>query len=113
MVEEVLPDVPYAQIVYTMPKILRKAFLFRRELYGELCRAAYSATRDFLQEHFPRLKDAVPAMVAAPQSFGSLLHPHALHVSELESGQMSSANKLSPRPMNSCLRRSEANLPWL
>ena len=57
--------------------MLRKAFLFKRELYGELCRVAYSATRDFYREHFPRLKDPVPAMLVAPQSFGSLLIPHA------------------------------------
>mgnify|MGYP001605988630 FL=1 len=77
MVEEVLPKVPYVQLVFTMPKMLRKAFLFDRSLYGELCRAAYQATLDFLREHFPALKRAVPAMVVSPQSFGSLLNHHA------------------------------------
>jgi hypothetical protein len=28
MVEEVLPDVPYLQLVFTIPKMLRRAFLF-------------------------------------------------------------------------------------
>ncbi len=79
MVEEVLPDVPYVQLVFTIPKMLRKAFLFDRSLYGDLCRAAYEATRKFFEIHFPTLQKAMPAMVVAPQSFGSLLnhHPHA------------------------------------
>ena len=84
LTEEVLPDVPYVQLVFTIPKILRKAFPLsektpRRELYGELCRAAYRATRDFFREQYPRLHEPVPAFLATPQSFGSLLnsHPHA------------------------------------
>ena len=82
--EVVLPDVPYVQLLFTIPKILRKGFLFKRELYGELCRAGYRATRDFFREHFPRLQEPVPAFIATPPSFGSLLNPHA-HVS-LRSG---------------------------
>ena len=78
MVEEVLPHVPYVQLIFTIPKILRKSFLFDRKLYGDLSRVAYAATREFLQAHFPGLKDAVPAMVIAPQSFGSILNFHAL-----------------------------------
>ena len=83
MVEEVLPRVPYRQLVFTIPRRFRKFFLFDRSLYGKLCRAAHSATRDFLRERvpggFPKLKRAVPAMVVVPQSFGDLLvhHPHA------------------------------------
>jgi len=83
MVGEVLPRVPYRQLVFTIPRRLRKFFLFDRALYGKLCRVAYGATRDFLREKlpggFPKLKRAVPAMVVVPQSFGDLLvsHPHA------------------------------------
>ncbi len=79
MVGEVLPDVPYVQLVFTIPKMLRKAFLFDRSLYGDLCRGAYEATRKFFEAHFPTLDKAVPAILLAPQSFGSLLnhHPHA------------------------------------
>jgi hypothetical protein len=75
-VERVLPDVPYVQLVFTIPRILRKAFLFRRELYGELSRVAFAATRDFFREHFPSLDEPVPAMLVVPQSFGDLLIPH-------------------------------------
>ena len=34
MVEEVLPLVPYRQLVFTIPIALRKSFLFNRSLYG-------------------------------------------------------------------------------
>jgi len=73
---------PSRQLVFTIPRRLRKFFLFDRSLYGKLCRAAYGATRDFLRERlpggFPTRKRAVPAMVVVPQSFGDLLvaHPH-------------------------------------
>jgi Transposase zinc-binding domain/Putative transposase len=83
MVEEVLPRVPYRQLVFTIPRRLRKYFQFDRSLYGELARAAYASTRDYLRKlapgGFPKLKRAVPAMVVVPQSFGDLLvsHPHA------------------------------------
>jgi len=85
MVHEVLPDVPYAQLVFTIPKMLRRAVLFDRKLYGELCRSAYGATGKFFEVHFPGLEKAVAAMVAAPQSFGSLLnfHPHVHAVCSL------------------------------
>jgi hypothetical protein len=82
MVEEVLPDVDYAQIIFTIPKMLRKAFLFNRSLVGELCRVAYEAIRMFFTEHFPKLEDPVPAVIIAPQSFGSLLNVH-LHLHTL------------------------------
>jgi hypothetical protein len=82
MVEEVLPLVPYRQLVFTIPIALRKAFLFDRSLYGDLCRVAYAATRDFLRSKAPvlaRQGKAVPAMIVSPQSFGDLLvaHSHA------------------------------------
>ncbi len=59
------------------PQDARKPFLFDRTLYGDLCRSAYEATRKFFEAHFPGLEKAVPAMLVAPQSFGSLLNAHA------------------------------------
>ena len=82
MVEEVLPIVPYRQLVFTIPRNLRRPFLFDRSLYGELSRIAYSSTRDFLRREaagpFHGVERAVPAMVASPQSFGDLIvhNPH-------------------------------------
>ena len=80
MVEFVLPFVPYRQLVFTIPIALRKAFLLDRSLYGELCRVAYTSTRDYMREHAPfpaRQSHAVPAMVVSPQSYGDLVVPHA------------------------------------
>ena len=80
--------VPYRQLVFTIPRRFRKFFLFDRSLYGELCRAAYAATRDFLRDlvpgGFPKLQRAVPAMIAVPQSFGDLVLSHA-HIHALVS----------------------------
>ena len=69
----------YAQLVFTIPKMLRPAFLWDRKLYGDLCPSAYAATRTFFEAQFPSLEKPVPAMLAAPQSFGNLLnhHPHS------------------------------------
>ncbi|MFQ5505402.1 MAG: transposase zinc-binding domain-containing protein [Planctomycetota bacterium] len=79
MVEEVLPVVDYRQLVFTIPRRLRKFFLFDRSLYGDLCRSAYASTREYLRRQappgFPKLNKAVPAMIASPQSFGDLLIP--------------------------------------
>ena len=86
MVDEVLPIVPYRQLVFTIPRNLRRPFLFDRSLYGELSRIAYSSTRDFLRREaagtFRGVERAVPTMVASPQSFGDLIvhnpHLHAI-----------------------------------
>ncbi len=98
MVEEVLPHVPYVQLVFTIPRILRKAFLFDRSLYGELSRVAYAATREFFQEHFPRVDEPPPGMIVAPQSFGNLLNPHA-HLHALSSlGTFDRQGNFHPAP---------------
>ena len=70
MVQEVLPDVPYVQFVFTIPKLLRKPFLFDRSLRGELSRVAYAATREFFRELFPKIEDPVPAMLVVPSPSG-------------------------------------------
>ena len=43
MVEGVLPEVPYLPLVITIPKMIRRALLFDRRLYGDLCRTAYQS----------------------------------------------------------------------
>lgn len=73
-----LPEVPYAPLVFTIPKMLRPAFLFDGKLYTVLCRAAYRVVRVALAAHFSQLDAPVPAFLASSQSFGNLLnhHPH-------------------------------------
>jgi hypothetical protein len=80
MVGEVLPVVPYRQLVFTIPRNLRRPFLFDRSLYGKLSRIAYSSTRDFLRRQaagrFTGVEGAVPVLIASPQSFGDLIVPN-------------------------------------
>lgn len=85
MIEDVLPEVPYAPLTFTIPKILRPLFKFDHSLYGDLCRAAFAAIRKLFEARFPHLDKPRPAFVAAPQSFGSLLnfHPHSHGLSSL------------------------------
>lgn len=72
------PPLSYLPLVFTIPKMLRPAFLFDRRLSRLLCRAAYASVRDDFARRFPHLDRPVPAFIAAPQSFGNLLtfHPH-------------------------------------
>jgi hypothetical protein len=88
MVEEVLPVVPYRQLVFTIPIALRRDFLLDRSLYGDLCRLAYASTRDYLHDRagsLPAGRTALPAMVVSPQSHGDLLtlNPHAHSICSL------------------------------
>ncbi len=63
MVEDVLPEVPYAPLVFTIPKILRPVFLFRPELYGNFSHAADRIVREALEARFPELDRPVPAFL--------------------------------------------------
>jgi len=40
MRETLLLDVPHRQVVFTIPKMLRIFFKFKRRLLGDLCRCA-------------------------------------------------------------------------
>jgi hypothetical protein len=71
---EVFADVPHRQCVFTIPRRLRVYFLYDRSLLGKLCRAAYETLRQVVALEL-RDDEAVPAMVAAPQTFGDLIDP--------------------------------------
>jgi len=81
LLEHVLPDVGYRQLVFTVPKVLRHTFMRERALLGEMTRTAWCSTRTFLAAQFPGLEDPVPYFVSAVHTFGSWgnLHPH-VHV---------------------------------
>jgi hypothetical protein len=75
--DELLEDVPHALWSFTIPKMLRPYFLFRRELLVELARAAYETVHELMvaataEEHFRT------AMVGAIQTFSDSLkwNPH-------------------------------------
>lgn len=77
---QVAQKVPHRQIVVTLPKRLRKAFQFDRQLFTSLSQAAWLSLRDVI-----RIRLGTPAgqpgVVIAIQTFGDYLnyHPH-LHI---------------------------------
>ena len=78
--EEVLRAVPHRHFVFSIPKILRRYFLYDRKLLSELSRCAWETLKEFFQQAVPE-KDAVPGAIIAIHSFGDFLgwHPH-LHI---------------------------------
>jgi hypothetical protein len=80
-----LLDVPHRQVVFTIPKMLRVFFKFKRKLLGDLCRCAVRS----LLLYFQALAGTAlePGIVAVIQTFGDRinLHPH-LHLLVTEGG---------------------------
>ena len=74
VVEHVLPDLPYRQLVFTVPRLLRRGFMRDRSLLGELVRTAYEVTRQFLGAQFPGVKRGVPYFVGAVETWGSVVN---------------------------------------
>ncbi|MCX5847111.1 MAG: transposase [Deltaproteobacteria bacterium] len=74
---EVLKKVPHRHFVFSIPKILRRYFLYDRKLLADLSRCAWDALTVFLQEAVPE-KKPVPGAVIAIQTFGDFLgfNPH-------------------------------------
>ena len=74
---KILADVPHAQWVFSIPKMLRLYFLHHRELLGELARLAYETVREMMAAAVEE-PHARPGMVAVIQSFGASLkwNPH-------------------------------------
>jgi hypothetical protein len=85
MRETLLLDVPHRQVVFTIPKMLRIFFKFKRRLLGDLCRYALRS----LARYFEVLTGSAltPGVVAAIQTFGDRInfHPH-LHFLVTEGG---------------------------
>jgi endogenous inhibitor of DNA gyrase (YacG/DUF329 family) len=78
--EEVLKAIPHRHFVFSIPKILRRYFLYDRKLLSELSRCAWKTLKEFFQEVVPE-EGAVPGAVIAIHTFGDFLgwHPH-LHI---------------------------------
>jgi hypothetical protein len=79
--EEVLKAVPHRHFIFSIPKILRRYFLYDRSLLSDLSRCSWESLKLFFQESVPE-KGAVPGAVIAIQSFGDFLgfnsHLHVL-----------------------------------
>ena len=81
MRETLLLDVPHRQVVFTIPRMLRMFFKYKRRLLGELCRCAlYSLTRYF---EVLAGSELMPGVIAAIQTFGNRIniHPHPEYLS--------------------------------
>ncbi|HPJ66524.1 MAG TPA: transposase [Desulfobacteraceae bacterium] len=78
--EDVLKSVPHRHFVFSIPKFLRRYFLYDRKLLSDLSRCGWESLKDFFTAVVPE-KDSVPGAVIAVQTFGDFLgfHPH-LHI---------------------------------
>ena len=79
--EEILKAVPHRHFVFSIPKILRRYFLYDRSLLSDLSRWGWESLKVFFQGTTPE-QNAVPGAVIAIQSFGDFLgfnfHLHVL-----------------------------------
>jgi ribosomal protein S27E len=76
MREELLVDVPHRQVVFTIPKMLRIFFKYKRRLLGDLCQAAVQALLKYFQATTG--SELRPGVVAVIQSFGQKINFHPL-----------------------------------
>jgi len=69
--------IPHRHFVFTIPKILRRYFLYDRKLLAALSRCAWESLKVFMQEAVPE-KGPVPGALIAVQTFGDFLsfNPH-------------------------------------
>jgi ribosomal protein S27E len=74
---DVLKKIPHRHFVLSIPKILRRYFLYDRRLLADLSRCAWEFLKVFLQEAVPE-NDPIPGAVIAMQTFGDFLgfNPH-------------------------------------
>jgi len=74
---QVLKKVPHRHFVFSLPKILRRYFLYDRDLLSDLSRCAWESLKLFLREAVPE-RNPIPGAVIAIQTFGDFLgfNPH-------------------------------------
>jgi len=77
---KVVRKVPHRQIVVTIPKRLRRAFQYDRNLLTDFCQAAWLSLRDVIRTRLGT-PSGQPGVIIAIQTFGDYLnsHPH-LHI---------------------------------
>ena len=79
--EEVLKAVPHRHFIFSIPKMLRRYFLYDRRLLSDLSRYGWESLKVFLHEAVSE-ENAVLGAVIAIQSFGDFLgfnsHLHVL-----------------------------------
>ena len=77
---EVLKAVPHRHFTFSIPKILRRYFLYDRKLLVDLSRCGWETLKVFYKEIVPE-QDAVPGATVAVHTFGDLLETNShLHI---------------------------------
>jgi len=74
---DVLKKVPHRHFIFSLPKILRRYFLYDRKLLAVLGRCTGESLKAFLQEAVPE-KHPIPCAAIAlldSQTFDSYAHP--------------------------------------
>ncbi len=68
---------PHRHFVFSIPKILRRYFLYDRKLLADLSRCAWESLKVFIQDAVPE-DNPIPGAVIAIQTFGDFLgfNPH-------------------------------------
>ena len=83
MRETLLLDVPHRQVVFTIPKMLRVFFKYKRRLLGDLCRCAERAFLRYFQAMAGTALES--GVIAVIQTFGDRINFH-LHLLVTEGG---------------------------
>jgi len=75
---DVLKKIPHRHFVFSIPKILRRYFLYDRKLLADLSRCAWESLKVFLQEAVPETDPVPGTVIAVVQTFGDFLgfNPH-------------------------------------
>jgi len=85
MKETLLLDVAHRQVVFTIPKMLRVFFKFKRKLLGDLCCGAVRSILLYFQAVAGTALE--PGIVAVLQTFGDRINLHVhLHFLVTEGG---------------------------
>ena len=75
VIDEIIEPVGHRQLVFVLPKHLRRPFYRDRKLLTGLCRSAVEATHAFYRAGLGR-DDLRVGMVVVPQRFGDKVNPH-------------------------------------
>jgi hypothetical protein len=70
---EILKAVPHRHFTFSIPKILRRYFLYDRKLLSGLSRCGWDSLKVFFETMIP-VRSAVPGAVIAIQTFGDFLN---------------------------------------
>ncbi|MCG6533849.1 MAG: transposase zinc-binding domain-containing protein [Syntrophales bacterium LBB04] len=101
---EILKAVPHRHFTFSIPKILRRYFLYDRTLLSELSRCGWESLKVFFQSIIPE-ENAIPGAVIAIQTFRDFLdfdpHCHVLCTDGVfyESGTFRVAPAVDTKPL--------------